>query len=812
MFIIVESWCIKMEENKELNEQVIGDIILCEPITRKGKEALDNIGLTPNEITPEFFYDKLRVGSKYDKEKEFIEKKFDQELDSDYLYYQYTVDKIQFDALKERWKQFNIRFKSDSPNEYPLLMLGVAGNGKSIEVNRLIRKYTIGENDFELHRVYFDLEDSFTEITYGEEYETPSNTPLWLFSIKILDGIMKYIRCCRSYCSTILDNFNNIIVKNNLATKEQKLLFQNIGNYFNGGNDEETTIFNSLKSFLSPQEPDKNLRILIKILMWVMFCSSPTKKQYIIIDNVEQYIKLDDAMIQIPNSDISTLYKSINTVVLNMINDFGRIEKDLGWKAFKIVVVLRRTSIGLLDSALLHSPVRAKHNITDVTGYYQIPEIWEKKKEFIWNAKLLDKYQGDQNQNIIEVVDIVMQDNIQAIGMDYQSLIAPLMSYGIRRNARAQAHAAFHTYKILSNQDDITLTLDEFKTLISATGSNNNEIRYMFRRALIEIQFKWAISNGSEARWKNLGLGNLTNAKDVKRFGQKITIQNVKYSDEKNVTLMRRILTYLSYFPDENNLLANGQNKTVVDMFSTVSLYSLVNGVLYNPNGDNNVTDKDFLIFAKVLIALSDMSNEDTKSAPYVILGVNDSNFHAHPSEDVFAYLLKKIWAAGPEKSLPGQIYDCGDFGVRITDAGYSFLLDWQASFSFIASLHCFTIPPLFFLKNIASIKYVIHKVYHESLNLCNLYESEAASFCGNDFTLRTDGYLLKRNDDFVTFRHRVKELHLKHLRLYQKFIEKNYIHLSFSETEMIELCGFINEYIGYYNSWITMEGAPECF
>ncbi len=799
-----------MEENKELNEQMIGDILLCEPITRKGKEALDNIGISANEITSEFFYDKLRVGSKYDEGKEFTEKEFDQEQDN--LYYQYTVDNIQFEALRERLKQFNTRFNSDSPNEYPLLMLGVAGNGKSIEVNRLIRKYTVGENEFELDRVYFDLEDSFTEISYGEEYETPSDEPLWLFCIKILDGIMKYIIKCRSHCMTILDNFNNIIVKHNLATEKQKELFQNIGNYLSGDNNDETAIFKTLISFLSPTKADKNLRIMFKILMWIMFCSAPEKKQYIVIDNIEQYIKLDDAKIQIPNSDLSTLYKSINTVVLNMINSFGRIEKDLGWRAFKIVVVLRRTSIGLLDPALLHSPVRTKQNITDVTGYYQIPDIWEKKKKYIWNDKLRNIYQGSRNKDIIDVVDIVMQDNIQAVGTDYQSIIAPLMSYGIRRNARAQAHAAYQTYEILSTMNNFTLTLDEFRTLISSINANNHEIRYMFRRALIEIQFKWAISNGSETRWKNLGLGSLKKAKEIIQFGQKITVQNVAYSEEKNVTLMRRILTYLSYFPDKNNILVNKRSKKVVDMFSTISLYNLVNGVLFNPNGESIVTDKDYLIFAKVLIALSDMSNEDTKSAPYIILGVNDKNFHNHPSEDVFAYLLKEILKAGPNKSLPGGKYDYGDFGVRITDAGYAFLLDWQASFSFIASLHCFTIPSLFFLKNIASIKYVIRKVYDESLNLCNLYESEAASFCGNGFTLRTDGYLIKQNDKFVTFKQRVKELHLRHLRLYKKFVEKNYGLLSFVEMEMIDLCDYINEYISLYSSWITSEGAPECF
>ena len=57
--------------NKLLDEEKISDIILCEPITRKGKEALDRLGLTTTEINISYFYDNLRVESKYEKNKKF---------------------------------------------------------------------------------------------------------------------------------------------------------------------------------------------------------------------------------------------------------------------------------------------------------------------------------------------------------------------------------------------------------------------------------------------------------------------------------------------------------------------------------------------------------------------------------------------------------------------------------------------------------------------------------------------------------------------------------------------------------------------
>lgn len=804
-----------MENNRVLSEENISDIILCEPITRKGKEALGRLGLTTTDISQSYFYDNLRIASKYDEKSAYEKKISDPVYERNHLYYQYTVDHIQFEELQDRLKKFNSRFYSSSPNEYPLFMLGVAGNGKSIEINRQIRNITSEESEYGLEKVYFDLEDAFTKVTYGVTYKCPNSTPLWLFCIKLLDGIMQYIRSCHFLCNTIYSNFNNILVKENLANAKQKELFQNIGSFCMGDNDSETKVFTVLKSFLSPADVCDNIEILLEILMWIMYCSEPEKKQYIIIDNIEQYIKLDDLKIQIPNSDISKLYNSINTVITNVLNDFNRIKPDLGWKAFKIIIVLRRTSLGLLGSEQLHSPVKVEQNITDITGYFQIPDIWERKKTFIWEGRLSDKYNNAENNKIIKIVESIMEDGAKAIGTDYQSIIAPLMSYGIRRNAKAQAHAAYGTYKMLTNEREENINLNEFNELMGAISRENTSVRYMFRRALIEFQFKWSISSGRQDRWKNLGIGNLTGKKEYFYNGKRFMIEGVEYYDDGCVTLMRRILTYLSYYPEESEY-ANGRKKSVADMFMTRSLFDLIQGVLVNPQGYDKISRNDFLAFARVLIALSDMSNGDTKSAPYVILSVKDSNFHRTTDETVLAELLAKIWESGYQKSVPEGEYNYRDFGVRITDAGNSFLLDWQASFSFIASLYCFTIPSLFFLKDVTSIKYVIETVYNASLSLCEKYEAEAKRFCGENFTLRRGKYLPNHNGECITYRKRIQELHTNHLQLYRDFISKNYQYMGISIDDMNDLTlsdsGYISKYIDMYNSWETDEEAPECF
>lgn len=237
---------------------------------------------------------------------------------------------------------------------------------------------------------------------------------------------------------------------------------------------------------------------------------------------------------------------------------------------------------------------------------------------------------------------------------------------------------------------------------------------------------------------------------------------------------------------------------------------------LVDPLKSNKISNEDLVQFARVLIALSDMSNGDTKGAPYVILSIRDDRFHENPNALVLAELLNKILEAGYEASLPGKKYNCSDFGTRITDAGNSFLLDWQASFSLMSALHCFTVPSLFFLKDISSIKYVIETVYGASVTLCEMYEEEAMRFCGNEVTLRTGTYLPKNNNEYITFKQRVKDLHMNHLLLYRDYIQKNYNHIGIGEDDMLDLTadntGFINRYIEKYRQWKTRGEALECF
>lgn len=789
---------------KNIDDNVLADIILCEPITRKGRAALINLGLTTEIITEQYFFDNLRVPSKYENDEQFKEKS---NRDDNCLYYQYTDDFFQFKKMQMRLEKFEENFSSSSPNNCPLIMLGVAGNGKSIEINRKTR------NIESYKKVYLDLEESSDSILYGDIFEAPIKSPLWIFCVNLFDIIMLYFRNNNSLVKQIINNFNNIIMKENLATEKDIDFFNSINIDFKNAL-EEKKVFTKLKSFLSETEIEKNIKLLLRILMYILFCSSPNEKHYIIIDNIEQYIKLNDDKIQIPDSDISQMYSLINGTLRNVVHSFNRIKQDLGWKTFKIIIVLRRTSKSLLPPIFLHSNVNLEQNIADITGYFQVSDIWKEKKKCILKEHLKSYFDNEENKRIIKITDMVMNNGSMSTGTDYQSLIAPLMSYGLRRNAKSQAHSIFQLYKMLS--EETTINYDNFLDIMDNANSNNQSVQYMFRRALIEIQFKWGITENERERWKKLGIGHISTRCSYNVDGKNIEIENVDYYNKGYITLVRRILIYLTYFPDINSYSNISRNKAVVDMYATISLYELINGVLKNPLNDNNIRDDDFLYLARVLIALSDMSFMDTKGAPYIFLGVNDDSYKKNPKERTLAKILKKIWDSGPDESdLDGE-YNCNDFGVRITSAGCSFALDWQASFSFMAALYCHCIPPLFLLKDISVIKYVIKTVYEASLNLCAKYEEEAEKFCGTNVTLKTGKYLQRYENKYITFKQRVKELHKQHLSLYREYVEKNYSQLDLSSEDVFNLTekgtGYINFYISKYNEWDIENGGKECF
>ena len=818
----------------KLDEKYLSAILLCDPITPKGIRFLKKLNL---QLTPEYYFEHVRVKSKF-------ENGFHYETDDDLdigSAEKHDTQKKQHDEIKAEYDKFMSRFKSEDPDTCPLLLVGVAGNGKTIEVTRQL---WMMKKENRCDYLYFDLDAVNTEPFYSKVFLCPDpDNPIWLFCTKLLDGIMDYLIKNAAKGNDIFNTFICKLKPAYLTDEPQEELFTKIGALVNKNPETVRSVFESLISIIDMDDPSKSISSMLRILMYVLYCSCPNQKHYIVFDNIESFIKINKKNIQIPDGSLEKIYSRIKSTTISVINHFDRISSDLGWKSFKTIVVVRRTSLDLLEPRKVHNIAIPKENIADLTGHFQIDDIWEKKTtrdgdcQCVWDMIKNQFIPNEENEKILYIANIVFTHRKNTNGWSYQSMIAPLMSHGIRRNAKAQAHAIMCIYRQLDENERSTINYDTFKDLCSIGNEKRFQIRYMMRRALVEYQFKWAIypvddeeneiDYDESTRWAELGIGHLkcnddgtlSRRKRYRAFPANKWFTEVIYNDPNNVTLLRRILTYLSYFLERDYRIGGFGEKTVVEMFKTISLYELMKGVLLNPvqreyereGSQVKLNIGQLRSFARVLLALSNMSNTETKSAPYVILNLNIKDFNAGTTPETLAELLMEIWNKGASASRDGE-YNCHYFGARITDAGHVFLIKWLPSFSYIASLYCYDIPPLFLLKDIVSIKHVINSVYNAALFLCQKYKSEAEAFCDSNNDLKDKMYLPKIKNKEVTFPNQIQKMHIDHLNLYRTYIINNHNNLGMNRSTRDSLISIIDNYIEKYTQNCTDGGDNRCF
>ena len=805
------------KELKLLSEQDLGDMILCEPVTNRGIEALQQLGLK-DVILEENFFDNMYITSKYVEGALFTKPVDD---DNPILEHVYSVSAERFNEIKKKLLDFDKKFTSDSRSQSPLLIIGTAGNGKSIEARFKIRNPKRSDEIIKCNRIFYNLEESLTELTNEITFslnEKQEKNALWLICMALLDGLYKLVKKNYKNIPSIINNHQECFIANNSADDTNRSFFLFIKDYDPNDSNTVRNLFKAMIDLIDNENANQSIERLLKMTMNVMYCICPKNKNYIVFDNLEHYIKLNAQNIPITTKVLSDIYNSVVKVTENIINIYDRIHPDESWRSFKIILVLRRTSRHLLTQSNAQNATKYIGMENDYTGHFDIWNIWEKKKKFIWEKHLKDKYAPDQSSEVLFILDDMMNDKPGVLGTSYQELISPLMNSGIRRNGRAQAHAAMSVYDILHNYNDSYINFEIIKKLLL---DSYRPTRYLYRRALLEIHYKWMIiSNESHQRFTKLFLGKLLITKESQnrdRFGNMIKIREVIWTEteKRHVTLVRRILSYLSNFKDEVVVQVENDDGFKTGLFATKSLYDLMTGIFLAPTKEaaKELNDDDhFIPLSTVLVSLGSMSHSETKAAPLVIIDINDERLDSFDSERMFADILKEIWEAKAEERSDNGRYRCKNYCVRLTEAGDIFLRDIQPSFSFFAALYCSEEVPLFFLTDPERIKLVITMVHDAAQSLHKDYELAANRFCDPNISLLKDNYLPKHKNIPINFRHRVKTMHSNHLYLYKDFIDKNADALGLTNAKN-DLIHHIDKTIRYYNKWEDDgKGSTKCF
>lgn len=794
-------------ELKKLDKDSLFELITCDPITTKGSIALQKLGLT-NIITEEYFFENLYVDSKFQDDKEEIVCTSDIDLQ-----HSYNESSEDFKIIKKMSNRFDGIFLSDIVNESPLLIIGTAGNGKSVEINHKIWKLK-KENNIKCNHIYYNFERSQVELTHDEtiyrlkkEQETE---PLWLILMVILKSLYELVeKYYKQYKSTekIKKNHQEYFIQYGSAGNDEKTFFSCINSYNPDDTSTHKELFDAMIKFIG-EDVGQSIENLLKMTMNFMYCIDPDNKNYIIFDNLEHYITLNTRDVPIPNTTLIEIRRIADNITTTMVDLYDRIHNLESWRAFKIIIVIRRTSARLMGKPTEQFVAQVLRTGYDYTKHFNIWDIWKNKKDYLWNnviaisKGLKNSYDADSTK-IIEILDGMMDDIPGRRGTSYQERISDLMNSSLRRIGSSHAYTVMEIYKKLSKNSTYCINYDEYIKLYKDTESVT---RYFYRHMLLELQYdRMANSDESKKSFNNLLL---------------------KESTKKN-TIVRRILSYLSHYIDTTEVRDENDIIIKTKMFETLSLYELMKRIFINPaelnnaniNVDNDVSKivsnpnivgnaDPFMVLATALTALANMNNYIRKCAPFIILGVKDPRYDSPLPEEELADILKEIWQAGEMESRNNRKYNRIDYGIRLTEAGHMFLHDIQPSFSFIAALYSSNELPLFFLKDKNRIEIIIKSVYNVANTLCASYELAAHSFCGPEVSLFDREYLPYING-YITFRRRVKDMHINHLYLYRDFIEKKFSILGFTENEKIKLIKYIDCYINKYSYWRTNE---KCF
>ena len=551
-------------EKIKVNENLIRNILLCDPITARGREKLVALGLA-EKIGPKEFFDPtngLWV-------EPFSEKEESEMLESDPTDPSpYSFEHARFTDIWSRRNIFNKRFEGEAGARLTTLM-GVVGSGKSIEIQRRIFENS-GEaylpyrhDDFDgmysagksivfpatPDAILIDLEYSKKEVTKGDSYNCPDrDNPLWLFCTTLLDTLVYYIiflhREHREKLKSVSKNIQYYFKNEEkyvLAVDDQTVqLFDAISRWAGEGPDKLEDVFKRILSLLdskpttpakdrdtSPAAAERDIGTLLKLLYLTAFCVNPLTPKTIIIDNLEDYVATGDtdsdsqaAVIRVSNEEVKKIYNFLRDAEEFYRNRAGDVWTVSGFTykpSCSIFLVARRTTVELLEpTTYLNTHNPRIGDLFDITGDTSIVKIWRQKKKILWDTTEILKENCEEDvAAYISFADRLICDAAKESSV--QQKAARMFAHGLRRIGQNESVIIYKMYGLLTGKPRSGegtakyIDMEAFK----AISKGKDAAKYLLRQAVMEyyflLQFKKTQQEKNHVgqRWRNLNIGHL---------------------------------------------------------------------------------------------------------------------------------------------------------------------------------------------------------------------------------------------------------------------------------------------------------------
>jgi hypothetical protein len=632
------------------------DFLLCTPYEKRGNRDLKIID--HEFLTEELFYHKLYSPPKSNN---VADDEWRQGL-SDLGFDEEEIKTLSqnIDSIK------NFESALESDNTDPIFVRGYSGTGKTtfirVSLFKLREDNKKREDKPNCHFVVLNMQDSLPNVYLFKgkwENKRYSKTIYKMVSmlLKYIESIMNREKresndsyMCR--LKRIYAKYKNLFRGPSKTTdRDIDKVFDIISKYIGGEyiyNDGLNDSFcnamhQAIVSFISdlPETATNDevsgtiTRLFELIYIWLLCESSDTDKHFILLDNIEHYIKNDI----IYDDDITLIVKIVRQFI-SVIEDYFN-QNGISYSShFKVIFAIRDTTHKMIRySEEQNADFLATH--IDVSPFFSMNDIIKRKCDYFSASDIIM-----ESKAILDMIQSITSDATlnQQISIMYNYNKRRMMTYLVRAISRDYDKVAKYK-KLMEKSKDI-------KHQETKNAYKNGARSIIIRMLLDLIQ-------------RNTGENSVPDVNGYFTRAYTVQFQNLGFG------FARRILVYLC-------------NKAPVDTIneSYIGFYSLIKDVFESPC-NHRIPNNTFEIVSKILEALSDGDLERTHWCQLIVLQFNHSNTDSTSIADA----LERQYNS--QNDIPG-------YGVKITDAGRSFV-KFCTSFEYYSCRYTPQFPALFF-------------------------------------------------------------------------------------------------------------------
>ncbi|MDR1203814.1 MAG: hypothetical protein LBL58_19565 [Tannerellaceae bacterium] len=281
----------------EVNYDFLFNFLTCSPLTSRGRDSLKILRLE-EEVNKEFFFNNIYVEGGFVKDDRDTAKSM---YDGETVRSEEDIEK----AIVRK-KEFNDLITNSADSLFEIN--ATPGSGKTTEVHHMLRKAesVFGNKTFNL---IYDLEVERNEVRFGKR---KFNIPIgvadkgyvhWMFFACCLDSlgdlIFKEVKG-KNLGKKVIENFDRHFKNESvreMSSLEEDAIFDAISYSESESTKYINEIFDAIDGQIDRNNVENSIQFIFRITLWLLVCMNLRHMNFVVIDNIEHYIKLKSGAI-----------------------------------------------------------------------------------------------------------------------------------------------------------------------------------------------------------------------------------------------------------------------------------------------------------------------------------------------------------------------------------------------------------------------------------------------------------------------------------------------------------------------------------